>query len=430
MKNISIGRESDNQIILPQDERISRNHATLVIDNKGMITLRDHSSNGTVVNGIKIHRSALQIQRGADVLFAGIARLDWSQVPQKRKIPVYAYFILPALLLLGLGGYQGWQLLKPTPGKVNLTGSQIDDKFKNAVGLVAHAYYIKWESAGIGTLFVGYNKRLYEGEKKLVLAVSSSQETLVPFLITGSGFLVKSPGLDGNLISNRHVSDPAWELNNNQDQTEPEVTEFIETLTNTVYTYQTKFLRIQPKIGQYKTHTYMLKFLPNESVLQIQEDGTLIEYLNKIGSTGINLERLWHHKTKEVDLALLKTTAIDTTKFHLIDLNTEVEYTPDSTHVGNPAHLIGFSGGLIYAYDQYQKAIQRTFQNGIISQPSSLFSLFYSIDTQSGASGSPVFNSHGDLIAVHYAGRGGAGYGILSKYIRDLITLKDIETAQ
>ncbi len=77
MTTITIGRDPNNQIII-NDPHISGNHANLQIDTYGNITLTDHSSNGTVVNGQLIHNNSINLQKGDSVLFANIAPLDWN----------------------------------------------------------------------------------------------------------------------------------------------------------------------------------------------------------------------------------------------------------------------------------------------------------------------------------------------------------------
>ena len=54
-----IGRESDNQIALPNDSTASRRHATISQVNGGFLLQDEGSSNGTFINGAKITQQAL-----------------------------------------------------------------------------------------------------------------------------------------------------------------------------------------------------------------------------------------------------------------------------------------------------------------------------------------------------------------------------------
>ena len=58
-KNITIGRSSDNQIIIG-DKSISTHHAVLIIESDGSIKIKDlNSTNGTFVNGRKVTESII-----------------------------------------------------------------------------------------------------------------------------------------------------------------------------------------------------------------------------------------------------------------------------------------------------------------------------------------------------------------------------------
>jgi uncharacterized membrane protein YhaH (DUF805 family) len=95
MAIITIGRDPNNQIVI-NDPHISGSHANVQIDPYGNMTLTDHSSNGTFVNGQLIHNSSTKLQKGDTVLFANIVPLDWnnqslsssfsSQMPNYQKV--------------------------------------------------------------------------------------------------------------------------------------------------------------------------------------------------------------------------------------------------------------------------------------------------------------------------------------------------------
>ena len=54
MKSYTIGREENSHIIISDPSKmVSRHHATLTVNGTKM-TIMDHSSNGTFINGIKI----------------------------------------------------------------------------------------------------------------------------------------------------------------------------------------------------------------------------------------------------------------------------------------------------------------------------------------------------------------------------------------
>ena len=74
MKTINIGRNPENEIII-QDPTVSRNHATLILNDYNY-TIRDNSSsNGTFINGNRIY-GEVQISRN-DILKVGNALVPW-----------------------------------------------------------------------------------------------------------------------------------------------------------------------------------------------------------------------------------------------------------------------------------------------------------------------------------------------------------------
>ena len=79
MRTYKIGRLTTNDICLMNDS-VSRQHADLTSLDNGTFTLSDHSKNGTTVNGRPINHTTVTLNYGDNVLFAGVAYLDWSKI--------------------------------------------------------------------------------------------------------------------------------------------------------------------------------------------------------------------------------------------------------------------------------------------------------------------------------------------------------------
>lgn len=82
MKTYKIGRDPDNDIVTnDQDLRVSRNHATLTVNDNGTITINDQSTNGTYVNGVKI-KSQIEtaVSTSDSIVFTKTAQLDWNLI--------------------------------------------------------------------------------------------------------------------------------------------------------------------------------------------------------------------------------------------------------------------------------------------------------------------------------------------------------------
>lgn len=81
MKVISIGRSPENMIII-DDMMVSRRHALIRIKSFGKYELISSGTNGTKVNGNQVSPNVpYPLKRGDSVIFANVAPLDWSRVP-------------------------------------------------------------------------------------------------------------------------------------------------------------------------------------------------------------------------------------------------------------------------------------------------------------------------------------------------------------
>lgn len=89
---ISIGRDSRCDVCI--DERwdtVSNQHATIE-KQEGALLFYDHSSNGTIINGQKIHNTHVGIYPGDKILLAGVYKLDWGVIsnyfPHQHRVTV------------------------------------------------------------------------------------------------------------------------------------------------------------------------------------------------------------------------------------------------------------------------------------------------------------------------------------------------------
>lgn len=81
MKRITIGRASDNDVVY-NESSISSYHADISL-NGGRIILTDHSTNGTWVNGRKLHNDSCGIVKGDKILFPGNVLFNWQVIEKE-----------------------------------------------------------------------------------------------------------------------------------------------------------------------------------------------------------------------------------------------------------------------------------------------------------------------------------------------------------
>lgn len=77
MRKVTIGRNADNNIVIA-DQSVSGYHADLEIHDNGEIIFRDHSTNGTMVNGNYLHNDFCYVYGNDNIVFPGQHKLDWS----------------------------------------------------------------------------------------------------------------------------------------------------------------------------------------------------------------------------------------------------------------------------------------------------------------------------------------------------------------
>lgn len=77
---ITIGRAPECDIIVDQSfGRVSNEHAALEIQD-GQLIFKDHSSNGTMINGRLIHHASIVIQNGDKIMLADVYELVWPEI--------------------------------------------------------------------------------------------------------------------------------------------------------------------------------------------------------------------------------------------------------------------------------------------------------------------------------------------------------------
>ena len=126
---------------------------------------------------------------------------------------------------------------------------------------------------------------------------------------------------------------------------------------------------------------------------------------------------------QEVDVAVLqlKSQSLPSSVSEIINLKTAIT-DDDTIKPGTNAILIGYPMGLTLA--STRQGIKVQVYEGQINKESDGVSIQYNVTSTHGASGSPVFNQCGQLIAVNYAGYDvaqGYNFGIVAKHAQYLV---------
>lgn len=86
MRKVTIGRSQENDVVFEQVDTISSYHSEIVIDDSGIITYNDHSTNGSWINGQKIHKTSCVVKEGDIIMLPGDVIIEWNQIiPDSQK---------------------------------------------------------------------------------------------------------------------------------------------------------------------------------------------------------------------------------------------------------------------------------------------------------------------------------------------------------
>ena len=368
-------------------------------------------------------------------------------IETKKKNPYkIAFYALGGVIILGSASFFGYRYVnkKQVPVVENRcldTDTKIYDAYKDAVVLIKHQY--------------GYFAKINGKEFQLTVP-EATEET-----IYGTGFFVDR---EGSLLTNTHVLQP-WSSNDAQNEK-----------------IQTNISNIRMKIASILTtdvsedgyESFILRNWENATANQDEEseysendgetennsgeefvassdsqvDSTTAvtdiaasipqkEYISeeniKVYMKTIDISVALHDSNDEwlncnivkisddanIDLGVLQLLDKKTPESvtNIISLNNMIS-DDKSLKPGEKAIMIGYPLGVDLA--QTNSGIKVQLYNGQISKESDGNEIQYSITSTHGASGSPVFNNCGQLIAVNFSGVDeiqGFNFGIVAKQI-------------
>ncbi|WP_316633716.1 serine protease [uncultured Flavobacterium sp.] len=326
--------------------------------------------------------------------------------------------------------------------------TEIYEKFKDAVVLVKHTYTVEIS---------------IKGSKPFQLEVGNPN--LEPKTISGTGFFVSE---DGKIVTNHHVAEPWLYENENGDATsydyikehiaavlpdsisEENYKSVIEKNWSSYYgeegdeseesEEETPAAVAATTIDSTAANTAAVATSTPETTVESTPEKE-IKYVNaddiKITPVTVEISVALHGSKEdwlkckvykiadgnEVDVAVLQldSETLPGSVKNIVDLDTAV--SDDSTiKPGTNAILIGYPMGMTLA--NTRRGIKVQVYEGQINKESDGVSIQYNVTSTHGASGSPVFNECGQLIAINYAGfdeAQGYNFGIVAKHAASLI---------
>lgn len=366
-------------------------------------------------------------------------------VTEKKKKNGYkiAFFSLGGIILLGGASYFGYQYYKnnqvePIVENICLdTDTKIYDAYKDAVVMVKHRYAFVAKIKG----------------KEVQLNIPEASEEI----LFGTAFFVDKKG---NMISNSHVLQP-WNSPENIDKINTDAANIRRKIASILTTdisedgYETfiasnwgnasseyneeggyhegndeeggeEFINSNDiTVDSATTSNDIAASIPQKDYVSEDE----IEVYMKTVDISValhNSAELWLPCTIEkisedqsIDLGVLQLTNKETPNTVVNIINLDNAVTDDqSLRPGEKAVMIGYPLGEDLA--QTISGIKVQLYNGQISKESDGTKIQYSVTSTHGASGAPVFNNCGQLIAVNFSGVEkvqGYNFGIIAKKI-------------
>ncbi len=323
--------------------------------------------------------------------------------------------------------------------------TEIYEKYKDAVVLVEHTY--------------AYEVSI-KGSKPFIISASGSGND--ERTVNGTGFFVTQ---DGKIVTNHHVAEPwnasdikgssetyikerisqvlpdsiqenqyknyldeNWNVYNDEESDESEESEAdseVNIANENSEIDSTATIRATDDIGieTASTETLEIKYV---NLDDIEVKGISIKIsiaLHGSNDSWLPCKVLKIAKDEEVDVAVLQLDSkqLPDSVSNVINLNEAIS-DDMSIKPGTNAVLIGYPMGMTLA--NTRKGIKVQVYEGQINKESDGVSLQYNVTSTHGASGSPVFNQCGNLIAVNYAGYDeaqGYNFGIVAKHAIELV---------
>lgn len=378
---------------------------------------------------------------------------------KKRNPYKIAFFSLGGIILLGGASYFGYKYYKdhqvvPIVENVCLdSDTKIYDAYKDAVVMVKHRY--------------AFFAKIKGKEVQLTIPEASEER------LFGTAFFVDKKG---NMISNSHVLQP-WNSSENIEKISTDAANIRRKIASILTTditedgYETfiasnwgnasseyneegdgdyhdessernegeEFINSNDTVADSATESVdIAASIPHKNY--VSEDD--IEVYMKTVDISVALHNSaeeWLPCTIEkisedatIDLCVLQLATKETPNTVVNIINLDNAVTDDQTlRPGEKAVLIGYPLGEDLA--QTISGIKVQLYNGQISKESDGTKIQYSVTSTNGASGSPVFNNCGQLIAVNFSGVEkvqGYNFGIIAKKIYAVYPVTDTPATQ
>ena len=424
----NIGSNYRNEIIL-NSPAVSRYHASLRIGKDGKAYIRDNGSrNGTLVNGIKIAPNKdVRIKKGDNIL-CGTEDITDQIAPQipgssTGKIAgiIGGIVALAAIIIAGILYLPG--LLNPKSDEPAPVDPQ---RYRPAVVYVRASYHyvIDFEDNPMPGQWDGqlsFNDQIY---------------------YQATAFFLDSLGRMG---TNRHVAVP-WEYVTTEDEDkirqdiedllprsreDSEINKFIETgfgqkVLNYAYnrsiTREAFVKKVYDICDRIRKSHYTISGTLN--FITLGYPGNYYTHEDEFQRCNV----LKVSDNKDIDLAILQLNNKKTPKEIGYLFNPENTFTDRLDPLKDQLYVIGYPAGITWGMDDKSKSLEPTIRETKCSKEPGKYDFEFQANSVGGSSGSPVFNTKGQLVGVLWGGSSIAGAATKAVHAKFLKKMYEEET--
>lgn len=384
-----------------QGEKVSRFHATLTKKNDKKWYIQDHSRNGTTVNGQAIPSNQdIKLKKGDIIACAGVP------VPNPygkgHAINYSKILIAMSIVLCLFGGIIGvsklcesklWKVTK------DLSDEEIYAQYKNSTVLLIGFYYYKVTAGNLNLEDFGWPTEIVVSGSELK-EVNGDRANMN--LYTGTGFYVSE---DGKIVTNLHIARP-WLFDN-------EMSLISDHYKMRMSRYASDLPELSAYISQIKVEGVLsyIGMLPNGAIFS---DENLKQCRELVGHDNVD---------KDVAILQLETKRLPDESCSIVNVDQAV-INDSEIKVGSHVYTMGFPFGLSLQDLKSPKGIRLLANNGSVTQECTEYSFGFNAPSYGGASGSPIFNSKGQLIGVLSSGVSksqGFNFAIKASHVKELL---------
>lgn len=426
---------------------VSRFHATITETKNGKWFIKDHSTNGTTINGKKIPQETNYQIKKNDVIVCGGVPLN-NPVPRDKKSIIMKLSVAAIIIILISVAVK---LLLPPP--IPIGRPSIEDMCTASVLVYGEYHYeVTLEDDPFVGLLPGWPKKFIFKRDVNGYPSLNNIETVSMYTnwgYSGTAFFISD---NGKLATNRHVATP-WV--NIEEESQREVRDAIR---QEMMKFRNSAFSIN-KLSTYEDYkgledtdlgTILYYFLES---LDASDFETMLEEFNSyimrfknsnIKITGVNdfvgvaipgrkydsfleFDRCTVLKVsdnKETDIAILQlnTGVLPSNVKFIYDINKCI-MDPKKLKLQNETYIsIGYPAGMAMGFDNYRE-LQPTIHDLKISKVPSEYVLQMQGEAIGGNSGSPICNKKGQLIGIVW-GKSTmlttGTYGVHAKYIKEM----------